>query len=408
WLWRILRPGTATVGVGCFALLSTPVTAVEESPSVRTRLLQRLIAADRTAAQALRRRLLAATKPSAVPLVAGTLADLVRSKPALIAENALLRQQLIILRRSVKRPRCRPADRALLVLLASRLPAWRQALLIVQPDTLLRWHRQLFRRFWRRQSRATAPAHRPPLALETVALIRELAATNRTWGAERIRGELLKLGIRVAKSTIQRYAREAHPPPRSGQTWATFLRNHVGDVWACDFLPVTDLLFRPVYAFFVIALDSRRVVHVGVTRHPTDAWVAQQLREATPFDQRPTYLIRDNDRKYGPVFTRVAAARGVKELRTAYRVPRENATCERFLGSVRRECLDHLLVLGEAHLRRILQEYVRYFNQDRPHQGVQQRVPDEAVVCSPRAGREGRVWAVPVLGDLHHTYQRAA
>src|SRR5205085_3494836 len=144
----------------------------------------------------------------------------------------------------------------------------------------------------------------------------------------------LKLDIRVARSTIQRYLREARPPGRGGQSWATFLRNHAGDTWACDFLPVTDLLFRPLHAFFM----TRRVVHVGVTRHPTDAWIAQQLREATPFGDRPRYLVRDRDSKYGPAFARVAAASGSTELRPAYRAPRQNAACERFLGSVRREC----------------------------------------------------------------------
>ncbi len=284
-------------------------------------LLGRLITLGHAAARGLRRRLLAATRPATAPLVVGTLADLARSKPALVAENALLRHQLGILRRSVKGPRSTPADRALLVLLASRVFAWRSALLIIQPDTLLRWHRQLFRGYWRRKSRAAAPAHRPPLARERVTLIREMATANRLWGAERIHGELLKLDIRVAKSTIQRYLREARPARRAGQPWATFMRNHAPDIWACDFLPVTDLLFRPVYAFFVIALGSRRVVHVGVTRHPTDTWVAQQLREATPFDQRPKYLVRDNDSKYGPAFSRIAASTGFTELRTAYRAP---------------------------------------------------------------------------------------
>ena len=151
-----------------------------------------------------------------------------------------------------------------------------------------------------------------------------------------------------------------------------------------------------------------RVVHVGVTRHPTDAWVAQQLREATPFGERPTYLIRDNDSKYGPTFSRVASASGITELRTAYRAPRQNATCERFLGSVRRECLDHILVLSEAHLRRVLREYASYFNGARPHQGVQQHIPDGAggpVVCP---GIGGKIQAIPVLGGLHHAYNRAA
>jgi len=334
--------------------------------------------------------------------------DLARGKSALIAENALLRQQLLVLRRSVKRPRCTPTDRVLLVLLASRVRGWRQALLLVQPDTFLRWHRELFRRHWRGRSRAARPARRAKVPAETIALIREMATANALWGAERIRGELLKLDIRVAKWTVQKYMRDARPPGRAGQPWATFLRNHAGEIWACDFLPVTDVLFRPVYAFFVIALSSRRVVHVGVTRHPTDAWAAQQLREATPFGQRPAYLIRDNDSKYGQAFTRVAEASGITVLRTAYRAPRQNATCERFLGSVRRECLDHILVLSEAHLRRVLREYASYFNGARPHQGVQQHIPDGAggpVVCP---GIGGKIQAIPVLGGLHHAYNRAA
>ena len=216
-------------------------------------LLRHVTRTAHAALQALRRRLLAATQPAAPPLVAGTLADLLRSKPELVAENALLRQQLVVLQRSVKRPRCPPADRALLVLLASRVRGWRQALLIVQPDTLLRWHRQLFRQVWQRQSRTASAVRGPKLSTETIALIREMAAATPLWGAERIRGELLKLDLRVAKWTVQKYMRDARPPRRVGQTWATFLRNHADDSWACDFLPVTDLLFQPVYAFFVIA-----------------------------------------------------------------------------------------------------------------------------------------------------------
>ena len=158
----------------------------------------------------------------------------------------------------------------------------------------------------------------------------------------------------------------------------------------------------------MVALGSRRVVHVGVTCHPTDAWAAQQLREATPFGQRPRYLLRDNDSKYGAAFTRVAETSGITVLRTSYRAPRQNATCERFLGSVRRECLDHILVLSEAHLRRVLREYVDYFNAARPHQGVQQRTPDRAERPALRPETGGQIQAVPVLGGLHRTYQRAA
>ncbi len=369
-------------------------------------LIQRLRAAVGACTYQVQCHLRAATKPAPARPVSGTLADLARSKPALIAENALLRHQLLILQRSVKRPRCTTVDRTLLVLLASRLPTWRQALLIVQPQTVLRWHRQLFRLWWRRTSRATRPAHRPPLAAETIALIREMAAANRTWGAERIRGELLKLDIRVAKSTIQKYMRDARPPQRHGQTWATFLHNHGHEIWAADFLPVTELLFRPLYAFFLIELASRRVMHVGVTRHPTDAWVAQQLREATPFTQRPRFLIRDNDSKYGPAFSHMATTSGIEEVCTAYRAPKENAICERFLGSVRRECLDHLLILSERHLRRMLGAYVAYFNGDRPHQGLQQWIPAREGLTA-TDGR-GAIQRVPVLGGLHHAYRRVA
>jgi len=336
--------------------------------------------------------------------VGGTGVDLVRSRRQLLAENALLRQQLIALRRSSKRVAVTPADRALLVLLAGRVRAWRQALLIVQPETLLRWHRAGFCALWRRKSRP-GPG-RPPLPDATVALIRRMAADNPLWGAERIRGELAKLGLRVAKRTIQTYLRGAASPWPRGQTWAAFLRNHAGAIWACDFLPVTDLAFRPLFAFFIIELATRRVVHVSATRHPTDVWVAQQLREATPFEQRPKYLIRDNDAKFGPAFARVAAGSGIAIIRTPYRAPRANAVCERFLGSVRRECLDHLLIVGERHLARALREYVAYFNRARPHQGLDQALPEPSP--GELARRAGPIRREPVLGGLHHSYQRAA
>lgn len=333
----------------------------------------------------LQHRPIAATTPAEPGVVVGAVADLVCGRPTLIAENAFLRQRLIILRRSVKRPHCTPTDRTLLVLLASRLRAWHQALLIVQPEAVLRWHRQGCRLFRLRKSRPRS-APQPKVASETIALIREMAAANWLWGAERIRGELRKLGIRVATTTVQRHLSDARPSRRGGQLWATFLRDHAGEIWACDFLPVTGGLFRPLYAFVVVALGSRRVIHVGVTR----------------------YLIRDNDRKYGPLFARVAAAMGIAELRTAYRAPRQNATCERFLGSVRRECLDHVPVLGERHLRRVLREYADFFDRARPHQALHQRSPDAPAGGPSQRERFGAVHAIPILGGLHHDYQRAA
>jgi putative transposase len=354
----------------------------------------------------LRARFLHCSKPLASSLPLETLADLARSKPELIAENALLRHQLIILRRQVKRPACTRTDRMLLVLLARMVRSWKQALFIVQPETLLRWHRELFRLYWKRKSKA--PARKPMVAEETITLIRQMAQENRLWGAERIRGELLKLGIRVCKRTVQKYLRGVCSHQPQGQKWSTFLRNHAAQIWACDFLQVTDLFFRPLFAFFLIELQSRKVIHVGVTRSPTDSWVAQQLREATPYAQAPKYLICDHDSKYGSCFRRVATTSSIKLLKTPVHVPQANAVCERFLRSVRQECLDHLLILQEKQLQRVLNAYVAYFNLARPHQGIQQQIPEQrrAIPCAQDAGN--KVIARPVMGGLHHDYHWAA
>jgi len=345
-------------------------------------------------------------KPRSSSLVFGTIADLAKGKSELLVENALLRQQLIILHRQVKRPVFRKTDRLLLVLLTRMVRTWKRALFIVQPETLLRWHRELFRAFWKHKSKAHS--RKPRLSLETITLIKQMAANNRLWGAERIRGELLKLEIRVSKRTIQKYLRQVRLPRPSGQKWATFLRNHAADIWACDFLQVTDLCFRSLFAFFIIELRSRKVIHVGVTRAPTDAWTAQQLREATPYGQTPKYLIRDNESKFGPCFARVAVTSGIKILKTPYRAPRANAICERFLLSVRRECLDHILILHEKQLHRVLRCYVAYFNRARPHQGIQQQIPELLASSSPQQNQREKVIAIPLLGGLHHDYRRVA
>ncbi len=330
-------------------------------------------------------------------------------------ENALLRQQLIVLRRQVKRPQLTKTDRALLVLLAGRLRAWKNALLIVQPDTLLRWHRVGFRLIWKIKSKTHS--REPKLPAETIELIKQMAQENCLWGAERIRGELLKLDIRVCKRTIQKYVRQARRPGPCGsesrQNWRTFLHNHAHQVWACDFLPVYDLFFRPWFIFFIIELGTRRVIHFGVTRSPTDEWTAQQLREATPYGQAPRFLIRDNDCKYGATFAKVANASGIEILRTPFRAPRANAFCERFLGSVRRECLNHLLVLGERQLHSAIKEYVQYYNSARPHQGIGQAIPEVAGSSMQETPpgyyeSEGRITSFPVLGGLHHDYRRVA
>jgi putative transposase len=223
--------------------------------------------------QALHHRFVDWTKPATSSLMVGTLTDLARSTSELMAENALLRQQLIILRRHVKRPTCTTTDRLLLVLLARAVRTWKHALLIVQPETLLRWHRLGFRLYWKYKSRAGSP--QPKISEATVALIKDMARDNRLWGAERIRGELLKLGIHVSKRTIQKYMRQVRTTRPHGQTWATFLHTHAEQIWACDFIPVTDVFFRSLFAFFIIDRHSRKVIHVGVTRNPTDTWTAR-------------------------------------------------------------------------------------------------------------------------------------
>jgi putative transposase len=292
------------------------------------------------------------TKPDNQSLALNAILDLTRSKSELVLENALLRQQLIVLQRHAKRPTLTWRDRALSVFFASKLPTWKTALMIIQPDTLLRWHRDLFRFVWRRKSKRKGKVGRAPLAEGTIRLIKAMAQANQTWGAERIRGELLKLGIKVAKSTIQRYINQVREPLSTKQTWSTFLRNHAKDIWAVDFLQICDLFFRDIFVSVVIELGSRRLLHFGVTRSPSDAWAAQQLREATPFGQGPRFLIRDNDNKFGDAFDRVADGTDIEVLTTAFQAPKANAMCERFLGSLRRECLDLLPNPVKPHRQR--------------------------------------------------------
>jgi putative transposase len=370
------------------------------------RILTFVIWVTRFCLRSLQNRFVAWTTPDTTLLLLGTLTDQARSKSELVAENALLRQQLIILRRQVKRPICTKLDRMLLVLLARMVRTWKQALFIVQPQTLLRWHRLGFRLLWKYRSRAASL--KPRISQETVALIKEMARDNRLWGAERIRGELLKLGLHVSKRTIQKYMRHVRTTRPRGQNWVTFLHTHAEQIWACDFLPVTDLFFRSLFAFFIIELKSRKVIHVGVTRFPTDAWTAQQLREATAYGAGPKHLIRDNDSKFGVTFARVAKTSRIEILKTPYQAPRANAISERFLLSVRRECLDHLLILHEKQLQRVLGAYVHYFNRARPHQGIKQQRPESQAGSLPPDLTGVKVLSFPVLGGLHHDYRRSA
>jgi putative transposase len=381
-----------------------------------TQFAKKLLSRLTTAANRLFRRI---TAPARANLVTGTLADLPRRRLELLAENALLRQQLIVLYRQMKTPRLTWRERLWLLFLAHWVPNWKQTIQIIQPATLLRWHREGFRLFWKFKSRRRNPANR--LSADTIVLIQRLARENPLWGAERIRGELLKVGVQVAKRTIQKYIRAARSRPPSEQSWSTFLKTHGQDIWACDFVPIVTIFFKTLYAFVIVHLDSRRIVHVNVTDHPSDAWVAQQLRDATPFGEAPKHLICDNDKKYGPEFHRVAKTCGMDMIHTPYQAPRANGVCERFIGSLRRECLDHVLVLGNRQLVRVLMEYVKYFNSSRPHQGLAQQTPEARLSSVPIATTgnigpvptssavpvqrsTGKLIAVPVLNGLHHTY----
>jgi Integrase core domain. len=311
----------------------------------------------------------------------------------------LLRQQLIVLNRQIKRPQLTNPDRFRIVLLSHFTKFWKQALHIVQPDTLLRWHRELFGLYWRQKSQ-----RKPKISPETIALIQKMAKENQLWGAERIRGELLKLGIEVSKRTIQRYLPKEKKSRSSSQNWATFLKNQASDIWSCDFTVVNDWLFRQWYIFVLMELKTRRIIYVGVTKYPTDEWTAQQLRDATPWGKEPKYLIHDRDRKYAMHFSEVAA--GIIELETPYRTPQANGICERFMGSLRRECMDHVLIHNDKHLARVVTEYTAYFNQERPHQGIDQRIPDSYALPKSKP-TSGPITSKAILGGLHHSYSRA-
>jgi putative transposase len=231
---------------------------------------------------------------------------------------------------------------------------------------------------------------------------------NGLWGAERLRGELLKLGVKVSKRTIQHYMGKVRGPRPREQTWTTFLHNHAAQIWACDFVQTYDLFFRAIFVFVIIEHQARRVRHSGVTRAPSQQWVAQQLKEATAFGEVPKYLIRDNDGKYGSRFALVVKSCGIEELQLPPQSPNLNAICERFVGSLRRECLDHILILSERQLRTVVKDYVWYFNHARSHQGLRQRIPDPVIGPELPASATMKIVAPPVLGGLHHHCRHAA
>src|SRR3984957_6114793 len=289
--------------------------------------------------------------------VVAVLASPFKSKIRLEAENATLRHQLMILRRTVKgRARLTNNDRWFFVQLYRWFPSILPAFMIIRPETLVRWHRAVFGRYWRWKSRRRGG--RPPIEAELHALIGQMSRENLLWGAPRIHGELLKLGFELAQSSVAKYMVKHRGPPSQG--WRTFLRNHAPDIAAMDLFVVPTIGFKLLYCFVIVRIDRRDLVWINVTTNPTAEWVARQITEAFPWDGAPRYMIRDGDRIYGIVVTRRLRAMGIRDKPIAPASPWQNGFAERLIGSLRRECLDHIIVLGEAHLRRVLKSYARY------------------------------------------------
>src|SRR5258707_3618660 len=326
------------------------------------------------------------------------LASPFKSKLRLEAENAVLRHQLIVLRRRLHgRVRLTNSDRWFLIQLYCWFPTSPKRITVIRPETLVRWHRAGLRSYWRWKSRSLGG--RPQIETDLRALIRQMSVEDSLWGAPRIPGELLKLGFEVAQSSVAKYMVKQRGPPSQG--WRTFLRNHAPDMAAMDLFVVPTIGFKLLYGFVIIRLDRRDLVWINVTTNPTADWIARQITEAFPWNEAPRYMIRDRDRIYGTVVTRRLRAMGIRDKPIAPASPWQNGFAERLIGSLRRECLDHIIVLGEEHLRRILKNYAAYYNSVRTHRSLQKDAP-----ISRPVQRTGLLCSLAILGGLHHQYVR--
>jgi len=339
---------------------------------------------------------------SLVLAVLGAARAAFRTRADLALENLALRQQLALLRHRSKRPRFGRFDRTFWVWLSKRWAGWREALHVVRPETVIRWHRQGFRAFWTWKSRRGRTG-RPPVGSELAELVRTMALANPLWGAPRIHGELLKLGFDVSQRTVARLMPRRRKPP--SQTWRAFLQNHVADLASVDFFVVPTATFRLLYVFVVLLQHRRQVVHFNVTDFPTAAWTAQQIVEAFPDDSAPRYLLRDRDGIYGAEFRRRVKSMGIADVVTSARSPWQNPFAERVIGTIRRELLDHVIVLNERHLRGRLRSYFRYYHASRTHLALDKDAPEPRAVEPPDLGR---IVALPLVGGLHHRYVRRA
>jgi putative transposase len=333
-------------------------------------------------------------------MVLSSLLTSLRTQAAMQTEIIALRHQVVVLQRTQKTKRLilRPADRWLWVWLSRLWSGWRSALIIVKPETVVSWHRKGFRWYWTWKIRH-GHTGRPRISKETRNLIRTMSRTNVLWGAPRIHSELLKLGINVSQATVAKYM-VRHPKPPS-QTWRTFLTNHVSQLASVDFFTVPTIWFEILFVFVVLAHDRRRILHFNVTDHPTAEWTAQQIVEAFPFDTAPKYLLRDRDRTYGFEFRKQIEIMGIEEVLSAPRSPWQRAYVERVIGSIRRDCLDHVIVFDEDSLRRTLRSYFRYYHGVRLHLSLDKDSPDPRSVQT-----VGEIVAIPQVGGLHHLYER--
>ena len=335
-------------------------------------------------------------------LILRALLSAFRSRESLILENAALRHQIEVLQRNCNKPALRWRDRAFWDILSVLWPDWCRAIYIVQPETVISWHRRGFRYYWRWKSRYRWPG-RPKVSREVRELIRQMSTANPLWGAPRIHGELLKLGIEISQATVSKYM--VKPEHRPSQSWQTFLTNHARDMVSIDFFTVPTATFKVLYVFLVLDNTRRKIIHFNVTTNPTAIWTGQQIVEAFPWETAPKYLIRDRDGIYGFDFTRRVSALDIKQIRTARRSPWQNPYVERVIGSIRRECLDHVIVFDERHLKRVLKEYLGYYHRSRTHLGLEKDCPATRVVEPPSLGL---IHSEPVLGGLHHRYMRRA
>jgi transposase InsO family protein len=340
--------------------------------------------------------------PPVVSVLLASIATWFRSRLSVQLEIIALRHQVAVYQQTISRPRLRTSDRVLWVWLSRLWPGWQQAVAFVQPRTVIVWQQQRFRDHWRRLSQRGTPG-RPAIAKEIRELIQDMWRSNPTWGSPRIMGELRKLDVNVAKSTVEKYRPQVRKPP--SPTWKAFLTNHVQDLVALDFFTVPTVTCKVLFVLVILAHKRRRVVHFNVTEHPTAEWTAQQVVEAFPWDEAPRYLLRDRDGIYGAAFRHRLRRMGIEEILSAPRSPWQNPYVERLIGSIRRECLDHLVVLHERHLQRVLRAYFDYYHHWRTHQSLAMDAPVPRPV-HPRT--LGPVWEVPEVGGVHHHYERRA